>query len=395
MRLLLYTGKGGVGKTTTAAATAVLAADRGLRTLVASADAAHSLGDVLERRLGAEPETLAPRLDAVEIDARTETARHWGHIRGYLVRAFRHQGIEEVVAEELALLPGAEEVATLLAVDALARSGAYDLLVVDCAPTDATLRLLTLPDVAHRSLRILLPMLQALSGVAEPLARRFVRLPLPDARVFGDADALVNRALRALQQRVTHPQTSVRIVVTPERLVIDEARRAWTELSLFELGCDAVVLNRLLPEEAAGELFFREWARVQAERRREIEALFAPLPVLAAPLQDDEVTGLERLAAHGARLFAGVAPEARLCTAARVRFERDGAEFVARIPLPGADPARLDVAKIGDELAITAGPRRRSLKLPRRLAGLDLATARLEGPSLRVAFRAAPGRRAG
>jgi arsenite-transporting ATPase len=395
VRLLLYTGKGGVGKTTTAAATAVVAAERGVRTLVASADAAHSLGDVLERRLGPEPATLAPCLDAVEIDARTETARHWGQLREYLLRAFRHQGIEEVVAEELALLPGAEEVATLLAVDAVARAGAYDLVVVDCAPTDATLRLLTLPDVAHRSLRVLLPMLQALSGVAEPIARRLVALPLPDARVFGEVDALVHRELRALRQRVTHARTSVRLVVTPERLVIDEARRAWTELSLFELGCDAVVLNRLLPEEASGEPFFHAWARVQAERRAEIEALFAPLPVLAAPLQDDEATGLARLAAHGSRDFAGVAPEARLCSAARVRFERDGAEYVAHIPLPGADPARLDVAKIGGELAITAGPRRRSLLLPRRYAALDLASARLEGPSLRVGFRAAPRRRAG
>jgi len=388
MRLVLYTGKGGVGKTTTAAATAVLAAERGRRTLVASADAAHSLGDVFERRLGPEPLRVAPRLDALEIDARMETARHWGHIRDFLVRLFRHQGIEAVVAEELALLPGAEELATLLAVEKLASSDAWDFAVVDCAPTDAALRLLTLPDIAHRSLRVLLPLFQALSGLAVPVARRLVSAPLPDSRVFGDADELVNRRLRALQQRVTGPETSVRMVVTPERLVIEEARRAWTELSLFELGCDAVVLNRLLPEAAGSEPFFRERARREADRRREVEELFAPLPVLAAPLQDDEATGLARLAAHGRRIFAGVEPEANLCAHERVRFERDAGEYVARVPLPGADPARLDVAKVDDELTITTGLRRRSLKLPRRLARLDLASARLEGPTLRVAFRA-------
>jgi len=388
VRLVLYTGKGGVGKTTTAAATAVLAAERGRRTLVASADAAHSLGDVFERRLGPEPLRMAPCLDALEIDARVETAHHWGHIRDFLVRLFRHQGIEAVVAEELALLPGAEELATLLAVEEIASSEAWDLAVVDCAPTDAALRLLTLPDVAHRSLRVLLPLLQALSGVTVPVARRLVRTPLPDSRVFGDFDELLNRRLRALQQRVTSAATSVRMVVTPERLVIEEARRAWTELSLFELACDAVVLNRLLPEAAAGEPFFRERARLEAERRREVEELFAPLPVLAAPLQDDEATGLERLAAHGRRIFAGVEPDAVLCASERVRFERDAGEYVARLPLPGADPARLDVAKVEDELTITTGLRRRSLKLPRRLARLDLASARLEGPSLRVAFRA-------
>jgi arsenite-transporting ATPase len=395
VRLVLYTGKGGAGKTTTAAATAVLAAERGRRTLVASADAAHSLGDVFERRLGPEPLALAPRLEAVEIDARVEAARHWDRIRDFLVRTFRHQGVEAVVAEELALLPGAEELATLLAVEELASAGTWDLVVVDCAPTDSTLRLLTLPDVARRSLRILLPLLRALSGVAVPVARHLVRTPLPDSRVFGDADELVNRRLRALQERLVRRETSVRIVVTPERLVIDEARRAWTELALFELGCDAVVLNRLLPDTAAGESFFREWARRESDRRREIEALFAPLPVLAAPLQDDEATGLARLGAHGRRIFAAVEPDALLCESERVRFERDAGEYVARIPLPGADPRRLDVAKVDDELTITTGVRRRSLKLPRRFAGCDLASARLEGPSLRVAFRPAARRRAG
>jgi arsenite-transporting ATPase len=393
VRLVLYTGKGGVGKTTTAAATAVVAAQRGRRTLVASADAAHSLGDVFERRLGPEPVAVEPGLDAVEIDARVEAARHWGRIREFLLRVFRRQGIEAVVAEELALVPGTEEIATLLAVEELAGAGAYDLVVVDCAPTDSTLRLLTLPEVAHRSLRLLLPLLQVLAGVAVPVARRLVELPLPDAGVFGDAHELVNRRLRALRRRITGPGASVRLVVTPERLVIEEARRAWTELSLFGLACDGVVLNRLLPEQASGEAFFREQARREADRLREVEALFAPLPVLAAPLQDDEATGLARLAAHGRRIFGASPPDALLCASPRLRFERDAGELVARIPLPGADPRSVQVAKVDDELAITAGLRRRSLKLPARLARLDLAGARLEGPSLRVAF-SAPARRA-
>jgi arsenite-transporting ATPase len=311
VRLVLYTGKGGVGKTTTAAATAVCASRGGRRTLVASADAAHSLGDVLERRLGPEPIEVAPGLDAIEIDARVEVRRHWGHIQAFLVELFRHQGIEAVVADELALLPGAEELTTLLAVEEFALSDAYDLIVVDCAPTDATLRLVTFPEVAHRSLRVLIPLFEAISGVAVPIARRLVQFPLPDAEVFGDADELVNRQLRRLQRRLTHGDTSVRIVLTPERMVIDEARRAWTELALFEVGCDAAVMNRVLPEAAAGEAFFRDWWQLQEERRLEVEELFAPHPVLVAPLQDDEVTGLERLALHGERLFDGREPDWR------------------------------------------------------------------------------------
>jgi arsenite-transporting ATPase len=392
VRLVLYTGKGGVGKTTTAAATAVCAAERGRRTLVVSADAAHSLGDVLARRIGAEPTEVAPGLDALEIDARVEMIRHWGAIRDFLVSLFLHQGIEAVVAEELALLPGAEELTTLLAVEEFAASGAYDLIVVDCAPTDSTLRLLTLPDVAHRSLRVLLPLLEAISGVAVPVARRLLSAPLPDSAVFGNADDLINRGLRALQERLSHRDTSVRIVVTPERMVIDEGRRAYTELSLFEVPCDAVVMNRLLPEAAAKEAFFRSWSKLQEERRREVEQVFAPLPLLTAPLEDDEVTGLERLSRHAAHTFEDVEPDAVLCRAASVRFVRDGADYVALVPLPGADPDRLDVAKVDDELTITAGVRRRSLKLPRRIAPLSLASARLEGTSLRVSFRREPAR---
>ncbi len=386
MRLVLYTGKGGVGKTTTAAATAVVAAQRGRRTLVASADAAHSLGDVVERRLSPDPQEIAPGLDAIEIDARVETQRHWGRVRDFLVELLAHQGLDAVVAEELALLPGAEEIVTLLAVEELAASGRYDLIVVDCAPTDSTLRLVTLPDVAHRALRVLLPLFRAVSGVATPLARRFVSLPLPGSEVFRDVEELLYVQLRGLQARITHATTSVRLVVTPERMVIDEARRAWTELSLFEVPCDAVVMNRLLPEDAAEEDFFRAWGRLQEDRRREVEELFAPLPVLAAPLAPDEVTGMEKLAEHGAQIFRGVEPDALLSCAPRVRFARDGEDYTASVPLPGADPARLDVSKIDDELTITTGVRRRLLMLPRRFLPLDLKAAKLEGPALVVRF---------
>lgn len=395
MRLVLYTGKGGVGKTTTAAATAARAAELGKRTLVASADAAHSLGDVLElpgaRGVGPRPIEVAPGLDAIEIDARVEVGRHWGRIQNFLVELFRHQGLDAVVAEELALLPGAEEITTLLAVEEFVASGTYDFVVVDCAPTDATLRLVTLPDIAHKSLRVLLPLFEALSGVAVPVLRRLIDVPLPDRDVFGDANDLLNRQLRRLRERLTQPTTSVRLVVTPERMVIDESRRAWTELALFEVGCDAIVLNRMLPPEAAAEDWFREWARVQEERRREIEEIFAPHPVLVAPLREDEVTGVEALARHGRELFANAEPDALLSDAPRMSFRREGRAYVAVLPLPGADPAQLDVAKIDDELTVTVGVRRRIVRLPRRFAPLDLRAARLDGGMLEVRFEPRAG----
>ncbi len=389
MRVVLYTGKGGVGKTTTAAATAACAAAHGRRTLVLSADAAHSLGDVLGHRLGAEPVAVAPRLHALEVDARAELARHWESIRAYLVDLFRHQGIEELVAEELALLPGAEEVAALLVVEREARSGRWDLLVVDCAPTGSTLRLVTLPDMARGAFRVILKLERALATVVTPLARAVAPVPLPGGAVFRDAEQLLYRRLREVQRRLTAPTTSVRLVVTPERMVIDEARRAWTDLSLFEIRCDAVVMNRLLPEEAAHEEHFRDWARVQTERCQEVEDLFAPLPVLRAPLRPDEVMGVEALAAHGEALFADGRPDALLARTGGIRFESVGDGGRVSLPLPHAERDALEVAKLDGELVIRSGARRRRISLPRRLARLSLAGARLRADRLVVRF--APG----
>jgi arsenite-transporting ATPase len=388
VRLVLYTGKGGVGKTTTACATALCAAARGRRTLLASADAAHSLGDSLELRLGPRPTPVAACLDALELDARTEMAEHWGKIRDYLVSVLRYQGLEEVVAEELALLPGAEELSTLLGVEEHCRSGRYDLIVLDCAPTDSTLRLVTLPEVARGALRVLLHVQQALSVVVTPLARSIVPIPLPDASVFRDIDQLLFRKLRAVRKRIVAESSSVRLVVTPERMVIDEARRAFTDLALFEIPCDAVIMNRLLPPIAAREAFFHDWGRLQEERRREVEALFAPLPVLPAPLRDDELVGIEALRAHGEELFGTHAPDEVLGVCGRVRFARDATGYRVDLPLPHAERTGLDVAKLEDELVVRCAGRRRTLKLPRRLAALSLASARLERDVLVVRFGA-------
>ena len=396
MRLVLYTGKGGVGKTTTAAATAVCAAERGRRTLIVSADAAHSLADVLlgdtsDASIGPKPVELAPNLVAVEVDARVEMEAHWGSIRDYLVSLFRYQGIDEVVAEELALLPGAEELATLLAIESYAESGDYDFIVVDCAPTDTTLRLVTLPDVARGALRLLLMVQRAVSSVVTPLARSVIPVPLPGSQVFRDVERLLYRRLRQVRSRLLQKSSSVRLVVTPERMVIDEARRAYTDLSLFDIACDAVVMNRLLPEAAVNEEFFREWGRVQEEMREEVLRHFSPLRVLPAPLAQDEVIGLASLAAHGALLFADCEPDAILSEVSRVKFSRSGEGYCVSLPLPGATPDELDVVVVEDELVVRAGSRRRALILPRRVAPLPVTAARLEDGVLTVSFGQPPG----
>ena len=354
--------------------------------LVVSADSAHSLGDVLAERLGPEPRRIVDRFDALEIDARRVIESHWGRIRAYLVDLLRHQGIDEILAEELALLPGAEELATLACVDEWARSGEYDLLIVDCAPTGSTLRLVTLPEMAHDSLRWLLRLQRAAAHLIEPMARGLLGIPAPSARVFADADRLLYKTLHQLRARLLSSATSVRLVVTPESMVIDEARRMLSDLCLFQIPCDAVVLNRWLPEEACREEFFREWGRVQIERRREIEETFAPRGCLVAPLQADEVRGVEALAAHGAMLFDGRDPGAQLGRSPRMRFERDASGTRIRLPLPGLDRDQIEAARIGDELVIGIAGRRRKIALPVGFAKLEVEGLAYHGDQLVVSF---------
>jgi len=364
MRLILYTGKGGVGKTTTAAATAAWAAECGLRTLVVSADAAHSLGDVFAESLGPEPRRLAKGLDALEIDARHVIESHWGRVRAYLVELLRYQGIEEVVADELALLPGADELATLVCVEEWASSGDYDLILVDCAPTGSTLRLVTLPEVAHSGLRWLLRLQRAAARIVEPIARGLVAAPLPSAEVFAEADRLFYKTLHRLRARLLSAETSVRIVVTPESMVIDEARRSLTDLCLFQLASDAVIMNRM----------------------SEVEAAFAPMACLTAPLQPDEVRGVRALAEHGKMLFGDLNPAGHLGQALRMRFERDDEGARIRLPLPGLDPKSLEVSRVEDELVVGVSGRRRKIALPVGFSKLEIGRVAYRDEHLVVSF---------
>ena len=390
MRVILYTGKGGVGKTTASAATGLRLAAAGLPTLVVSADPAHSLGDVLDCCLSPQPQTVAPHLDAVELDAREELGRHWGALRDYLVTLFRSQGLDEVLAEELALIPGAEELATLVAVDDWARASQYEAIVVDCGPTDSTLRLVTLPEVSDSALRVLLRIQRAITTLLKPLASRVTPAPLPDGRVFREAERMLYETLDRIRARLIDPQTTARLVVTPERLVIDEARRAYRDLSLFEVRCDAVVMNRLFPDAVADEIFFQDWLEVQRGRMKEVESFFSPLPVLTAPLQEDEIVGLEALSAHAASLFDEWDAAAILGASGALRLEASGPGYRLKMPLPGVSADELDVVVVENELHVSAGDRRRALFLPDTLSGAAIHRARIEGNELLIEFVLAP-----
>jgi len=394
VRRVLYTGKGGVGKTTTAAATAIHAAQCGRRTLVASADAAHSLGDVLDRELSSRPRELLPGLHAVEVDPRGELDARWVRIHRYLTELFAAEGIDHFEAEEMANLPGTEELMTLLAAERLAREVAAEFLVIDCAPTDGALRLVTLPDVARGLVRVLFRVQRLVAAAAAPLARRMGHAGLPDGAALAELERFLYGDLRRLHRRLTSRDTSVRLVLNPDRLSTREARRAHADLCLFGVSVDAVIVNRILPEAARGAP--PEWFEEQSARLAEAVAAFDPLPVLLAPLRDDEVVGLEALAHHGAELFGRRRPEDLLGRSPRVRFRRSAGTARAVVPLPGADRRTLEVVLVDDELVIRSRGRRRAIPLPRSLAGFGLRRAEYRDEVLEIELVAeVPGGAAG
>ena len=385
MRVLLFTGKGGVGKTTTAAATAVAAARTGARVLVVSTDPAHSLGDAFGIDLGDQPGRIEGSLWGQQLDATARMEESWADIQDWLRDVFAWAGLEAIEAEELSVLPGLDEVFALADIKTHAASGDWDVLVVDCAPTAETIRLLSLPDVLTWYMERVFPVGRKVNRVVAPLLGRLTSLPVAGDEVFGATSRFYDR-MDGVKQLLTDPDvTSVRLVVNPERMVIAEARRTATYLSLYGYHVDAVVANRLLPDDVVDPWFDR-WRDLQAEHLKTIEQGFAPVPVLRAELADDELVGIEALAAFAERLYGGDDPAARrhLAEPMYVEEDVDGVNLV--LELAQADRDDLEVGRVGDELLVRVGPYRRAIVLPDSLRRREVTGASLRDGVLRVAF---------
>jgi arsenite-transporting ATPase len=397
-RVVLVTGKGGVGKTTTAAATAVVAARAGLRTLVVSTDAAHSLGDALEVDLATAPSwrdttEVEPGLHALAVGPHTAVEADWEVVRGYLLDVLEAMGVDPVVADELSALPGAEEVIALVVLAHQADSGAWDLVVVDCAPTAETLRLLALPEVLGWHLDRLLPAQRRMLTVLRPAASAASGVPVPGPEVVG-----VLLAWKELMGRVrtllTSPRASVRLVLTPERVVVAESRRVLTSLSLHGYAVDAVVVNRLVPPAPGGEdadPWRRAWWQAQQDGIEVVRESFAGLPVLRAPHTAGEPTGVDALADLAAATVAddaGPRPGALLddVEAPRVRVEPDGSDFVLHLPLPLASAGQVAMVRRGDDLVIEVAGQRRVVTLPSVLRRCLVQNAEVGRGELRIRF---------
>jgi arsenite-transporting ATPase len=385
VRVLLFTGKGGVGKTSAAAATALRAARSGLRTLVMSTDPAHSLADALDVPLGGEPTPVVGCLEGQQIDARARLEDNWRQIQSYLVALLHWGGVDEVEAEELSVLPGLEEIFSLIDVRRHVAAGRHDLLVVDCAPTAETLRLLSLPDALGWYLNRLFPAHRRLAAAVRPALGKVTTMPLPADRVLGAVADLASTLDRVRAILVDQDTTSVRLVVNPEALVVAEARRTATYLSLFGYHVDAVVVNRVLPD-AVTDPFFDRWRERQAGHLRAVEQGFGGAPVLRVPLFDDEPVGEEALQRLGDALYRGVDLAAVLHRGEPLRVERCAGDLVLSLALPHASKGELDTYRRGDELSVRVGAYARTLTLPAALARGEVAGAELRDGRLAIRF---------
>jgi arsenite-transporting ATPase len=384
-RVLLFTGKGGVGKTTTAAATALACADLGLRTIVLSTDPAHSLGDALDVELGPLAVEVAPNLHGQQLDAQDRMEDSWVEIQAYLQDVFHWAGVEGLEAEELAVVPGLDEVFALADIRQHASSGEWDVVVVDCAPTAETIRLLSLPDVLSRYMERLFPVGRRVSRVVSPVLSRVTTLPVAGDRVFDATQRFYDR-LHGVREILTDgSRTSVRLVVNPERMVIAEARRTFTYLSLFGYHVDAVVANRVLPAGAA-DPFLARWRALHEEHLGTIRASFDPLPVLEVPWQPEEPVGAPALRVVAQALHGGDDPTARLAEGRPLRARSRGDGYVLEIELPFTARDEVDLARRADELLVRVGPYRRAVTLPDTLRRRSVTGAQLTAGRLEVEF---------
>jgi arsenite/tail-anchored protein-transporting ATPase len=389
VRILVYTGKGGVGKTSVAAATAVRCAEIGYRTVVLSTDLAHSLADSLDLPLGPEPSLVASNLWAQETDIYNNLQTHWGVVQEWLSAILRWSGeVDALVADELTVLPGMDELANLLWINRHRQSGNYDVIVVDAAPTGETLRLLSFPDVMRWWMQRIFPIQRRAMGLARPLISTFVDMPLPSDKVYESVERLFSQ-LDALHGMLIDPRlTSLRLVLNPEKMVVSEAQRTSTYFHLFGYPMDLVVANRVLPAEVS-DPYFAAWKDTQARYLQRIHEGFSPVPILTAPLFDDEIVGLEQLGRLARSLYGDGDPAAIFYEGKPQRVEpRANGGFELSLPLPFATKGDVQLRQTGDELFVHVGAHRRHIILPRALVGLTATGARLDEPSaiLRVFF---------
>ncbi|TAK34738.1 MAG: ArsA family ATPase [Chloroflexota bacterium] len=384
-RIILYTGKGGVGKTSVAASTALRCSQLGYRTVVLSTDAAHSLADSFDCTLGARPTALSSNLWGQEVDVFYEIRANWGTVQEYVSALMAWRGLDQVVAEELTILPGIEELISLLQITDHHDSGQFDVIIVDCAPTGETLRLLSFPEVARWWMEKIFPIQRRVSKTIRPLVRTIMDMPLPDDPVFDSLQHLFAKLDQMHRLLADTDKSSVRLVLNPEKMVIKEAQRTFTYLNLFGYPVDAIVCNRIIPGEVHDQ-YFESWKAAQGKYYQMAEEGFSPLPILSAPLFDQEVVGQRMLEVMGRAIFADRDPHAFFYRGQIHTVKKDNGAFVLTIALPFVDKQDVSLTQHRDELIVQVGNQRRNIVLPRALVGLTPREAKLADGKLTIKF---------
>lgn len=385
MRIILYTGKGGVGKTSIAAATAVKSAERGLKTLVVSTDAAHSLGDSLDMRLSPEPMEIRKNLWAQEIDSIHEVEKGWGKVQEYMTALFTAKAVKDITTEELTVFPGMEDLLSLLRILQYYKEKTFDVIIIDCAPTGETLALLSFPDMLRWWMDKLFPMKRKALKIVKPVIEPLLGVPMPSDGVMGELENIYNQLDEMRQILSDREITSIRIVVNPEKMVIKEAQRSFTYLNIYNFNVDAIMVNRVIPDNVQ-DTYFKVWKDIQARYKEMIQDSFSPLPICHAPLFEREVVGLEMLERMGGEIFADSDPIRILYNKQTQQVKKEGAEYIFSIYMPFIEKKDLSLNQKGDELIIRVGNVKRNITLPRTLLNHSILGARFEEDVLKIRF---------
>ena len=389
-RILLYTGKGGVGKTSIAAATALLSARNGYRTIVLSTDIAHSLADAFDMPLGPTPTQIAPNLVGQEPDVYHNIGRYWSTIQKYMAELFSWRGLDDVLAEEMTILPGMDELGNLLWIADHVESGDYDVIVVDAAPTGETLRLLSLPEASRWWIERIAPIGRRVSRIGRPMLEKLIGVPMPRDEVFAAAERLLARLDKVHRLLADPERSSVRIALNLERLSIVEAQRSFTYFHLFGYPSDMVVCNRVLPAHDAGDGSFGTMRQTQQRYLPEVIAQYAPVPVRTVPQFDREMIGQERLIEIGEALFGDEDPTAFFYRGRPYSVRAQGGGHVLEVALPFTSRDDVQLTRDGDELCLQVDGLRRTIVLPRALVDAPTTSAKMEDGILRIQFGGRP-----
>lgn len=385
MRIILYTGKGGVGKTSIAAATALKSAEKGFKTLVVSTDAAHSLGDSLNMQLSPEPMEIRGNLWAQEIDSIHEVEKGWGKVQEYLTALFTAKTVKDITTEELTVFPGFEELLSLLRILGYYKEKVYDVIIIDCAPTGETLALLSFPDMLRWWMEKLFPFKKAAMKVVGPVVGPILGVPMPDDNVMTEIENIYNQLDEMRQILSDRSVTSIRIVVNPEKMVIKEAQRSFTYLNIYDFNVDAIIVNRVMPERVKDD-YFKAWKDVQKNYMKMIQESFLPLPIFQAPLMDREIVGLEMLGRLGSEVFNGRDPVKIEYNSRTQEIQKESGEYVMMIRMPFTEKSEVSLNQKADELIIRVGSIKRSVTLPRTLLCHSVTGAKFENEILKIRF---------